>query len=134
MPNQNLYFNILTFDYPEEDQVFYFSEKPIGLCTGIYKTLFPNNVEDIFPGITTDGTEKIYTTYTNAEEGCTPLAIDFTTENHDLLRRYYNRRINDYFKITKELLVKVGKIGQNQVWLYVNELSNEEFDVYYRFS
>ncbi|MEJ7830022.1 MAG: hypothetical protein WKF91_17565, partial [Segetibacter sp.] len=134
MPNQTLYFNILTFDYPEEDQVFYFSEKPIGLCTGIYKTLFPNNVEDIFPGITTDGTEKIYTTYTTAEEGCTPLAIDFTTENHDLLRRYYNRRINDYFKLTKELLVKVGKIGQNQVWLYANELSNEEFDVYYKFS
>ncbi len=73
MPNQNLLFNILTFDFPRGEQTFYFSLEEAEKCNRIHRTLFPNNIEEIFPGIHLDGTEFIYTTFDYAKEGFIPL-------------------------------------------------------------
>ena len=134
MPDQNLYFNILTFDLPTEEQTFYFSLEDVEFCRPIHRSLFPNEIESIFPGVTTDGTEFIYTSFDFPKEGFTPLSIDFSTENRDLLKRFYNRKINYYFKKVNEQLVRTGYIGQNQVWVYSNELSDNQYDIYYKFS
>ncbi|HEY9340554.1 MAG TPA: hypothetical protein VIQ23_03170, partial [Hanamia sp.] len=134
MQDQNLYFNILTFDLPKEEQTFYFSLEDVEFCRPIHRSIFPNDIESIFPGVTTDGTEFIYTSFDFPKEGFTPLSIDFSTENRDLLKRFYNRKINYYFKKVNEQLVRTGFIGQNQVWVYSNELSDNQYDIYYKFS
>ena len=117
MQNQNLYFNILTFDFPEKEQTFYFSKEETGHCQKIDKTIFPNEIEEIFPGITTDGTECIYTTFTGEREGFQPLEISLPDENPHFAKRYYDRQVNHYFRAIKKRTVKVGFIKENQVWL-----------------
>ena len=134
MQNQNLYFNILTFDFPEKEQTFYFSKEETEYCSRIHRSLFPREIESIFPGVTTDDTQFIYSTFDYPKEGFTPLNIDFEKENQDLLRKYYNRQIRHYFKKIKNQLVKKGFIGENQVWVYSNDLSDDKFDIYYKFS
>jgi len=49
--NQNLFFNILTFDWPKGPVNLYYSRTNQGTGQELYFTLFPNEVEQIFPGI-----------------------------------------------------------------------------------
>lgn len=133
MPNQNLYFNILTFDYPEEEQVFYFSEHRVGKSLRIYKTQFPNTIDDILPGITEDNVDFIYTTFKEEREGFIPLPLDFRTENKDLIHKFYNQQINQFFK-DKGFLVRKTFIGDNQVWVPAQELDTEVFNYYYKYT
>jgi len=126
---ENLSFNILTFDWPATSLTFYFSKEDRDFCSRIHKTLFPKNIESIFPGILSDGTEFIYTTFDYQKEGFTPLSLDFTTENQDLVRKFYNRQISYYFQKTKNQVVKKGFIGQNQVWVKATKISNPVFDI-----
>ena len=108
MNTQNLTFNILTFEFPSENQTFYFSKDDIGKGHKIHKTLFPNAIDSIFPGVNKDGTDFIYTTFTGEKEGLKPLEINFPKENQDLIKRYYNRQINHYFSHILKKAVKVG--------------------------
>lgn len=94
MQNQHLFFNILTFDWPREKQTFYFSLEENGFCQKIDRSIFPVDIEDLFPGITTDGTECIFTTFTGEREGFLPLEIDLPNENPHFAKRYYDRQIN----------------------------------------
>lgn len=132
MSTQNLLFNILTFDFPSESQTFYFSKEASGKGHKIHKTLFPKGINSIFPG--GSDTDFIYTTFTGEREGFKPIEINFSEENEDLIKRYYNRQINYYFSRTKENIVKVGFIKENQVWVYSKELSTAQMDVYLKFS
>ena len=134
MTEQNLSFNILTFDWPATNLTFYFSKEDMDFCSRIHKTIFPKNIESIFPGILSDGTEFIYTTFDYQKEGFTPLSLDFKTENEDLVRKYYNRQISYYFQKTKNQVVKKGFIGQNQVWVKATKIANPLFDIYLKFS
>jgi hypothetical protein len=134
MQKQTLYFNILTFDYPKEEQVFYFSEHRIDRCNKIYKTQWPNEIEEILPGITEDSADFIYTTFNEEKEGFIPLPLSFSTENKDLLRKHYNRQISKFFKNKKGLLVRRGFIGENQIWVPVPELTTPEWEVYNKYS
>ncbi len=47
----------------------------IGHCQKIHKSIFPKDIESIFPGVTTNGTEFIYTTFTGEREGFQTLEI-----------------------------------------------------------
>lgn len=134
MQIQNLYFNILTFDFPEKEQPFYFTKEETGYCSRIHRSLFPVEIESVFPGITTNSTQFIYSTFDYPKKGFTSLNIDFKKENKDLLGKYYNRQINHYFRKIKNQLVRKGFIGENQVWIYSNDLSGDQFDVYNKFS
>lgn len=119
MTDQNTFFNILTFDWNTETTNFYFGLEEIGHCQKIHKSIFPKDIESIFPGITTNGTEFIYTTFTGEREGFLPLEIDLPNENPPFAKRYYDRQINYYFRVIKEQIVKVGFIKENQIWLPV---------------
>lgn len=132
--NSNLIFNILTFDFPKENPVFYFSDTDIGKCQKIHKSIFPNEIKRLFPNIGLNGNNFVYTTFTGKTEGYKPLTINFKTENHDFLKRYYNRQINHYFRVVKEEIVKANFIKDNQVWLLNSQISNNQYDVYDKFT
>lgn len=140
MPNHDYFFNILTFDWSQKTQNFYFGLEEIGHCQKIHKSIFPNEIESIFPGITTDGTENIYTTFTGEREGFEALEIDLSNDNPAFAKRYYDRQLNYYFRVIKEQIVKVGFIKENQVWLPISKSETMPgkiegpFDFYERFS
>lgn len=134
MTTPNLTFNVLTFDFPDEDQPMYFSKKDNGKCHTIHKSIFPVNIESVFPGILRDGTENIFTTFTFETEGFKPLTIDFKSENPDFIKRHYNRKINYYFHNKKKQIVKVGFIKENQIWVYSKKHSTAQWDIYEKFS
>src|SRR5689334_1316762 len=108
-----LFFNLLTFDFPQEEQTFYFSDEKTDKCIRIHRSQFPNNVEVIFPDILSTDTKFIYTSFDYPKEGFIPLEIDFKTENQNLLRKYYSRKIHYFFKKEKGQLVRSGFIGEN---------------------
>ena len=45
MTDPKLYFNILTFEFPSENQTFYFSKDDIGKSHKIHKTLLPKEIK-----------------------------------------------------------------------------------------
>ena len=67
--NQELYFNILTFDIPTKPITFYFSKEKIGYAQEIYKNKFPSNIEELFPGIKEENPDFIYTSFIYEKEG-----------------------------------------------------------------
>ncbi len=133
MPSQNLLFNIVTFDFPKEDQVLYFSKTEEGRCHRLHWTLFPKDIESIFPGVKSNGTEFIYTTYNYEKEGFVPLAINFAKDNPDLVKKYYNRKIFLYFKKELKIIAKQGFINENIVWLPSQDKA-QLFNIYDKFS
>ncbi|MDD4190935.1 MAG: Piwi domain-containing protein [Mangrovibacterium sp.] len=133
MTDSNLIFNLLTFDFSFGDRTMYFSKKDIGRCQVIHRSIFPEKIDSLFPGIKTNGTEKIYTTFTCPYEEFKPLSIRFETENSDFIKRYYNRQINHYFNDIGQI-VKVGFIKENQVWVHSSNESNEQSDIYEKYS
>ncbi len=134
MDTPNLFFNILTFDFPTEKQTFYFSKENNERCQCLHKTLFPNEIDSLFPGISSNGVDSIYTTFTGEQDGFRPLEINLCTENQDLVKRYYNRQINYYFRTIKKQIVKVGFIKENQVWVKAARQSTPQWNVYMKFS
>jgi len=134
MSSQKLHFNILTFDWPKENLVFYFKKNDDGFSTRIHKSNFPNRISSIFPEIHTEDLEFLYTTFTYKKEGFFPLEIDASSENPDLIKKYYNRQINYYFRKVKKLIVKRGFIGENQIWTNSKKETNDTFYIYGKFS
>lgn len=132
--NQNLFFNLITFDWPSEKPAFFFSKDKHDKYPRLHKSLFPNDIDKIFPGISKNGVDFIYTTFTGKTEGFSQLKIDFKNENPDLLKRYYNQQINYYFGKTKEQIVKTGFIKETQVWLPSPALSTEKYNVFDKFT
>ncbi len=132
--NPSLFFNILTFDWPAEPVTFYFSDTDKEKCRKLYFTLFPKEINSIYPDIVNNSTNNIYTTFTGERKDFEPLTINFQTENPDLIKRYYNRQINYYFRVVKSMIVKVGFIKENQVWLKAYGTYNESFDLYDKYS
>ncbi len=134
MPDQNLFFNILTFDWPKENLIFYFSKTDDRSSSRIYKSNFPIGISSVFPDIHSENLEFIYTTFTYKKEGFIPLEIDASIENPDLIKQYYNRQINYYFRKVIKLIVKRGFIGENQIWTYSKKVTNSTYNIYERFS
>lgn len=134
MNNTNLYFNILTFDYPKTPITFYFSEEKKGKCYKINSYIFPNNLENIFPDYTKKGSSKIYTTFNKADKSFIGLEIDFNSRNVHLYKRYLNNKIEQFFKDREEIITTKNFVGNIQVWIKKNKLLNDKFNIYYKFT
>jgi len=132
--NQDLHFNILTFSWPKKRVTFYFSKEKIGFSQKIYKNKFPKNIEQLFPGIVTNNTDFIYTSFIYPKDGYSPLEIDFKNENKDLIKHYYNWRIGKYFSETKNEIVNTTFIEDRQIWLRDLIYKNESFVAYNKFT
>ena len=79
--SQQLYFNLLTFDWPKKPITLYFSVEKIEGSVSVYKSNFPNNVNDIFPYLGNEETKEIYTTFEKQIENNFPLEVDFNKKN-----------------------------------------------------
>lgn len=55
--SQQLYFNILTFDWPQKLLTLYFSLEKIQVSVSVYKSNYPNNIRDVFPNLGIEGIE-----------------------------------------------------------------------------
>jgi hypothetical protein len=134
MSSQKLHFNILTFDWPKENLIFHFSKLETDRCQRIHKSIFPKGIEAIFPGISNNGTDFVFTTFTGEREGFKPCSINLKNEIPDFSKRYYDRQINYYFRAIKKQIVQVGFIKENTVWLPVPDAATEQFEVFEKFS
>lgn len=132
--SQNLFFNILTFDWPKEPLTFYFSKEKQGRCTKIHKTQFPKEINKLFPDVEKDGIETLYTTLDFEKESFSPLEIDFKNDNLDLLKLFYDDKIFYYFKKIRHKIVRKGFINETQVWLKSKDGNTKEYTVYQKFS
>ena len=81
-----------------------------------------NEAERLFPGTIRNSTNELYTTFTGDKEGFQPAQIGFKADNPDLIKIYYNRQINFYFRTIQKQIVKVGFVKENQVWMRLKVL------------
>lgn len=133
MKSQNLKLNVLTFAWPGQPTVFYFSDSPTVKCKKLHYTQYPNNIETLFPGITADKERSLYTSFDFKTDIGKPLSPDFKHSNRELLKKYYNIRINNYFRDLSQL-VKVDFVKDNQIWLLQPELHTTDCDVYEKYT
>lgn len=75
--NQQLFFNILTFDWPKELVTFHFYDEKVPGSTKLHNSLWPKDIEAIFPDRKWDKEKAIYTTFNREKEGAKSLSIDF---------------------------------------------------------
>lgn len=129
MAEERLFLNTLTFEYPNEPVKFYFSDKndvahkSISLKSPV---LIPKEVKqtqkyiDLFAGC---GGLTMYTTFDFPTDGFDAIDIDFNEpENENLIKRYYNRRLEKYFKQFDEVITTSSGITRDlQVWIRTNE-------------
>ncbi|MCZ2338761.1 MAG: hypothetical protein LC127_11315 [Chitinophagales bacterium] len=120
--NQQLFFNILTFDWPKEPVTFHFYNDLVPGSTKLHNSLWPKDIEAIFPDRKLDKEKVIYTTFTREKEGAKALPINFKQDNPDLIKRYYNREIFHYFQHVLKKQVRVGFVGENQIWISQKQL------------
>lgn len=120
--NQQLFFNILTFDWPKELVTFHFYDEKVPGSIKLHNSLWPKDMETIFPDRKLDKEKVIYTTFTREKEGAKALPINFKQDNPDLIKRYYNREIFHYFQHVLKKQVRVGFVGENQIWISQKQL------------
>ena len=129
---QNHCFNILTFNHPQKELTFYFTNVENETLTRVYHSLVPDEVIEEF-----GEQEHYYISFTEEEEGFYPvtktiepsyeLKVDENGEERSykvrnsaysisILKRYYNSQIHAYFK-NKGFLVKPNFISDTEIWL-----------------
>ena len=72
--DQDLFFNVLTFDWPKEPVTLYFSNESNDRCQDLYFSLFPNEAESLFPGLVRNSTNTLHTTFGYPAEGMFAMA------------------------------------------------------------
>lgn len=121
---EHLFFNILTFKHPAKPVRLYFSthddaeRKSTRLKSSV---LIPKEVRqstkfpDLFAG---KGAPILYTSFDLPTDGFEPVDIDFNEpENRYLVKRYYNRRLELYFRYYQNIVVTKSNITQDlQIW------------------
>lgn len=126
MNTQKLYLNTLTFSLPKEPVKCYFSaSNDADHQSTIIKstTLAPAEVRqspkfiDLFSG---NGDSCLFTSFDKALKGFEVVAIDFSEpDNENYAKRYYNRRLEDYFRQFDDVVVtKSGITNDIQVWVH----------------
>lgn len=128
MAVEKLFLNTLTFEYPEDPVKFYFSgtDDTERKSTRIKShVLIPAEVKnnqkyiDLFAGI---GGFELFTTFDLPTIGFDEIEIDFhNPENEFMVKRYYNRRLEKYFRYYDDVVVTTDGITNDiQVWQLTN--------------
>jgi hypothetical protein len=131
---QQLHFNILTFSWPKKAVPFYFHREEPKQHSRLHRNVFPNAIDSIFPGLNSSDQKFIGCTYDGKMDGFTALSIDFKTENPDLIKQYYNRKIKYIFQKKLNQIVKTNFIKETQVWVPTISKSPEQYKMYDRFT
>ena len=125
MTIEKLLLNTLTFEYPKEPVKFFFSDKDDAECKSTRlksPVLIPKEVKqtqkyiDLFAGC---GGLTLYTSFDLPTKGFDAIDVDFNEpENEYLVKKYYNRRLERYFRYYDDVVVTKSNITDDiQVWL-----------------
>ncbi len=128
----NLFFNILTFDWPEQPLTFYFKEGKQEDGTTIHKSIFPKNIENYLPNA--NNIDFISTSFDYEKEGYVPIEIDFKHENKDFIKRYYNEKIKFFFKKKNPQILKINFVKDNQIWIPNQKDSTPQYKTFDKFT
>ncbi len=131
MAKQNLSFNIITFQHPEEQKLFQFvTEKKEGFFP-LRNYKLPANVLDI---ISAEDINKDIPLYTNFEEDVQgDLELNVTlNDSPDFAKHYYRSRIYNYFKKINEI-VRFNYIGDIEVWIKAKDKNNNPCTFFHKF-
>lgn len=148
MPNHT--FNTLTFNHPQEEQTFYFTDQEQYNLTRIYKSLVPDEVIEKY-----GEQDHYYTSFTVEQEDflavSKPRSPQFETKTNEqgeersytirnstfstsVLKRYYNSLIHSHFK-EKGFLVKPNFVSDTEVWLpSAKQDTTGKYKIFDRFS
>lgn len=132
--SQQLYFNLLTFAWPQKPLTLYFSLQQIKGSVLVYKSNYPKNINEIFPNLGNEGIEKIYTTFDNNLEGTTALVIDFNDNDVFLYKDFLNYKLYHYFKSITGIIVTRNFIKEPQIWINNKAEEKKDFWVFNKFS
>ncbi|MDN3723911.1 Piwi domain-containing protein [Aequorivita sp. SDUM287046] len=146
---ENLCFNILTFEPPQNDLTLYFSNIEDETLNRVYHTKVPDEVIERF-----EKQEHYYTSFDKEAPHSFPVTklispayetrknIDgedrsYIVQNSawsiSILKRYFNAKIHEYFK-NKEFLVKPNFIHDTEIWIPSQKFdSTGQFDLYDRY-
>ncbi len=144
MKTEKLILNSLSFEYPKEPVICYFSKTDNERHSSTLiksPTLIPKEVKgdkkflDIYTG--RGGTPQLYTTFDLPCENFEPIAIDFNDpENEYFVKRYYHHRLEIYFRRIENVVVtRSGVTRDLQIWIKTNDYQkityhNNEFFLY----
>ena len=126
MAKEKLFLNTLTFDYPSEPVRFYFSpnddaeRRSTRLKSPV---LVPKEVKqtqkyiDLFAG--GGGFKELFTTFEQKAAGFDAIDVDFNEpENENLVKRYYNRQLEKYFRYYEDIVITNDGITRDlQIWI-----------------
>ena len=143
MAEEKLYLNTLTFEYPKEPVRFYFSDKDDAerRSTRLKSlVLVPKEIKqeqkyiNLFAG---GGGHSLYTSFDLPTEGFDAIDIDFMEpDNENLVKRYYNRRLEKYFRYYNDIVITNDGITKDiQIWILNKEktstiqYNNKSYDV-----
>ena len=126
---KRLFLNTLTFDYPKEPVKFYFSatndaaRKSTKLMSPV---LFPEELKEhrkYRQLIANNGALTLYTFFDRPAPDFDEISIDFNAEeNKYLVKRYYNRRLEKYFRYYDNVVVTHSGITSDiQVWILTDK-------------
>lgn len=137
----NLTFNILTFDHPQVDYTFYFTNEENEEYHRVHKNLVPDEVIEHF-----GEQEHFYTLFNKPIDNgfvvtklSKPNKISITDEEGEerivnekksffkasILKRYYNLQIQNYFR-NKGYLVKPNFIDDVEIWIPSKEFDSSD--------
>lgn len=147
---QNLCFNILTFEHPQEELTLYFTNVENESLSRINHRLVPDEVIEKF-----GKQEHYYTSFAKEVSGFYPVTkpvnpsyekkedengeeysskVPNSAFSISVIKRYYNALIHEYFK-NKGFLVKPNFIRDTEIWLPSKKSdSTGKFNLYDRFS
>jgi|JI10StandDraft_1071094.scaffolds.fasta_scaffold15048_2 hypothetical protein len=132
--NQDLFFNILAFDWPEEPRTVYFSLDNIPRTKRIHKSAFPENLDTIFPEITTDNIDFVYTSFGYPKEEFLPLSINLKDTNKEFAKYFYRDTLRYYFRTVKKQIVRLGFIDELEISVPSKKHSTKQFSVFEKFA
>ena len=134
MEKQNLFFNVLTFDWPSNPINFYFNDQDDNKNSRIHKSLFPKAIKEIFPEAGKNDDQFLNCSFGYEAEGYSSLEIDFKSETPDLIKLYYNNKINYYFLKISNQIIKKNFIKENQIWILAVDNAAVEYKIYDKYT
>ena len=130
---EKLIINTLTFDYPKESIIFYFSDTNdtcrkstiLKWASHIPKEL--KSKKKYSKLLEKKDGFKIYTSFDMPMDGFDPVAIDFNDPgNRYFVKLYYNHCLEKYFeKIHDVVITKSGITHDLQIWLYTHQVKEQ---------
>jgi hypothetical protein len=131
--SEQLHFNILNFEWPENNPTFYFSLNESQDSYRIYKYSWSPQIIEAFPELEETQQDFIYTTFTAKTEDSLEIELDKGWKNLKIYRQYLKQKISDFF-ISKGFIATRNFIRDLQIWLPKKDGKHEFYTSYYKFS